>query len=591
VNMVRMPRAIAAAIALALAASAARGGELFDEETIRFASRVDARALSLLAVQHNGRLTILDTLSREALLSAYGREEIDGLAPAFAWLELHWNAGKYLDKPVLQVRERALRAGLLKRMPPDAAEEFRKTWRLAPAALMDETAIESLLDAGQADMADLNRAGKVPSLRAELTDLYARPECRGPIDRLGQRYSALFSAGALRVIPSGERWLAADAAPPTREEAADMPRARHGMQSLVPRLIDGLRARDANAVDSVIETWTAEQRASAPTLAFRELELQYNRMGKGGAAWAGFALSAALLIAAAASGRRWLKNAGLAAMALSAMAGAAAFAVRWILSGRAWYLPPLVNMFEVVTASAFLAAMVALAMEPANRRAARLRERRAGEDADGDASRGDSPIAIAASLYASAACGFCYFLRGSVGGAIAPTHGLLESPLMAAHVTVIILGHVLAGMSMILSLIYLAAAGLGAAGIGRGRKTSLSPPSGMAGAGWRASPSAAAMDRRNVALAQLACWTLALGTALGAMWADAAWGRWWGWDRKETWTLITILFFVAALHARAALPEKRRGAVTAGLCVLGGAAMLFNWIAVNFLLPGLHSYA
>jgi len=101
----------------------------------------------------------------------------------------------------------------------------------------------------------------------------------------------------------------------------------------------------------------------------------------------------------------------------------------------------------------------------------------------------------------------------------------------------------------------------------------------------------AGIDRCNLIVAQLACWTLVVGTVLGAYWADFAWARPWGWDPKETWALITTLIYVAIVHVRFAAPQRHRGIVTAVLCMLGCAAMLFNWIVVNYLLTGLHSYA
>jgi ABC-type transport system involved in cytochrome c biogenesis permease subunit len=98
------------------------------------------------------------------------------------------------------------------------------------------------------------------------------------------------------------------------------------------------------------------------------------------------------------------------------------------------------------------------------------------------------------------------------------------------------------------------------------------------------------LDRCNVIFARLALWTLALGTILGAYWADFAWGRWWGWDRKETWALITAMIFLAALHIRLALPPRWQAPATAALCVVGGGAMLVNWFLVSYM-PGMHSYA
>jgi ABC-type transport system involved in cytochrome c biogenesis permease subunit len=75
----------------------------------------------------------------------------------------------------------------------------------------------------------------------------------------------------------------------------------------------------------------------------------------------------------------------------------------------------------------------------------------------------------------------------------------------------------------------------------------------------------------------------------GAVWAQAAWGRWWGWDPKETWALVTWLVYTAYLHTR--LVRRLRGRVSAVLAILGFACTVFTFFGVNYLLSGLHSYA
>jgi len=82
-------------------------------------------------------------------------------------------------------------------------------------------------------------------------------------------------------------------------------------------------------------------------------------------------------------------------------------------------------------------------------------------------------------------------------------------------------------------------------------------------------------------------WTFAV--LAGAVWAEAAWGRYWGWDPKETWAFITWVLYAAYLHAQAT--AGWRGARANWFGVLGYAAFLFNFIGVNIWIPGLHSYA
>ena len=102
-------------------------------------------------------------------------------------------------------------------------------------------------------------------------------------------------------------------------------------------------------------------------------------------------------------------------------------------------------------------------------------------------------------------------------------------------------------------------------------------------------PSAAVIDRLSYRFHAFALplWTFTI--AAGAIWAQFAWGRFWGWDPKETWSLVTWIVYVAYLHARATAGWK--GTRAAVLAVIGLATFWFNFIVVNLLFSGLHSYA
>ena len=102
-------------------------------------------------------------------------------------------------------------------------------------------------------------------------------------------------------------------------------------------------------------------------------------------------------------------------------------------------------------------------------------------------------------------------------------------------------------------------------------------------------PSAAALDRSAYRMHAFAypIWTFAV--IAGAIWAENAWGRYWGWDPKEVWAFITWMVYTAYLHARATAGWKGRRA--AYVAMLGYATFLFNYLVVNIWLVGLHSYA
>lgn len=81
---------------------------------------------------------------------------------------------------------------------------------------------------------------------------------------------------------------------------------------------------------------------------------------------------------------------------------------------------------------------------------------------------------------------------------------------------------------------------------------------------------------------------LTIAIMTGAIWAEKAWGTYWSWDPKETWSLITWFIFAALLHGR--LTTGWRGKRAALLTILGFAIMLFTFIGVNLWLPSLHTY-
>ena len=82
-------------------------------------------------------------------------------------------------------------------------------------------------------------------------------------------------------------------------------------------------------------------------------------------------------------------------------------------------------------------------------------------------------------------------------------------------------------------------------------------------------------------------WTFAV--IAGAIWAEAAWGRYWGWDPKETWAFITWVVYAAYLHARATVGWRGRKA--AYVAIAGYLTILFNYFVVNIYVQGLHSYS
>lgn len=97
------------------------------------------------------------------------------------------------------------------------------------------------------------------------------------------------------------------------------------------------------------------------------------------------------------------------------------------------------------------------------------------------------------------------------------------------------------------------------------------------------------IDQRIYRLVVFGFTFLTLVIITGAVWAEQAWGKWWSWDPKETWSLVTWIVYAVYLHARST--REWKGRKTVWMVVIGFLVVLFTLFGVSVLLPGLHSYA
>jgi cytochrome c-type biogenesis protein CcsB len=136
---------------------------------------------------------------------------------------------------------------------------------------------------------------------------------------------------------------------------------------------------------------------------------------------------------------------------------------------------------------------------------------------------------------------------------------------------------------------FVVGAGASALFLVKDRAERRSPGSGERGLLGRL-PTTAAMDRLAYRVHAFAfpVWTFAALIA-GPIWAQNAWGRYWGWDPKEVWAFITWVVYAGYLHARATAGWRGKGAAV--LALIGFATFLFNFVGVNLFISGLHSYA
>ncbi len=157
----------------------------------------------------------------------------------------------------------------------------------------------------------------------------------------------------------------------------------------------------------------------------------------------------------------------------------------------------------------------------------------------------------------------------------------LQSYWIAIHVTAMIIAIGMYIFGAVVTVLYLIAAR-------HDRKVAAGEESGLGGI-MEQLPSAAKLDQLayRAILFAFPAWTFAV--IAGAIWADHAWGRYWGWDPKEAWSFITWLVYAAFLHARATAGWRGRRA--ASIQLFGFVCLMFNLVGINLWITGLHSYA
>ncbi|MEU4314661.1 c-type cytochrome biogenesis protein CcsB [Nocardia sp. NPDC024068] len=172
------------------------------------------------------------------------------------------------------------------------------------------------------------------------------------------------------------------------------------------------------------------------------------------------------------------------------------------------------------------------------------------------------------------------FLAGTLLYAdAAPVVPALRSFWLPLHVTIVSIGSGVFLVSGVASLLFLY----------RLRQPEGSESRNVLGAIARRLPDARTLDRLAYRTTIIGFPLFGAGVILGAIWAEAAWGRFWGWDPKETCSFIAWVLYAAYLHARAT--SGWRDTRAAWINVAGFVAMLFNLFIINLVVSGLHSYS
>jgi cytochrome c-type biogenesis protein CcsB len=176
-----------------------------------------------------------------------------------------------------------------------------------------------------------------------------------------------------------------------------------------------------------------------------------------------------------------------------------------------------------------------------------------------------TPIAFLAMAYAS--------YSPAISSRIQPLVPALKSNWLIAHVVTCFFGYAAFALGFCLSLMYLLKR------MDRHERKN---------AFLKLIPDSSILDEVSYQMVVIGFLLLTLGIITGSVWAHSAWGSYWSWDPKETWSLITWLVYAALLHSR--MVRGWRGKKLAILSIIGFWCVLFTYFGVNYL-AGLHSYA
>lgn len=268
-----------------------------------------------------------------------------------------------------------------------------------------------------------------------------------------------------------------------------------------------------------------------------------------------YALATALLGLFAFFRRRALMVAGVSVFALGFALHTAGGVLRFLLTGHM----PVSNMYESITFAAWAAMLIGLIFELVKRRGI----------------FGLVASSVGTIMMMGVTMMPLYETR------LHPLRAVLNSYWLNIHVTAMLVSYGTFAVAAVFGVTYLVKSAIASA---TGRE-SLIP-------GKAPLMSLDQTEEFAYRLIQVGWPILTVGVCLGAVWADTAWGRYWGWDPKETWALITWIVYTIYLHSRMVMGWK--GRVSAIACVVGFLMVMITWLGVSYLpgfAGGLHTYA
>ncbi|MCA9274491.1 MAG: cytochrome c biogenesis protein CcsA [Phycisphaerales bacterium] len=539
------------------------------EQKSAFADALDLSPLEKTPVFHNGRVKIISTLADETISALTGKgkhfdliveENPDGSTksvqkikydPMFTLFDMVLDPMYYLDRPLLGINYLPLRRAILdayEQDPENAGRSFNyegwlKTGMVSPrmASRYATPAFNKYSDSEPFR----NAVGKLDRSMGLFRNSIGNFEVVAPEseDQLWKHLGSLPDGSPARdaALAFGNAWRAGDAA--------------------------GVNAAAQQLADALAQINPQTQQAASPGL-----ESIYNKAHAFEWGLWLYLFSLVALILAFGTGRKTLATIGVVLLFLALGFHGFGFTLRSLIAERF----AIQNQFESMTGISFFAAIVGTGLMLWKKQW----------------------------LFGAAAAGTGFLIlitattTGIPGEHIEREAAILNtSVLLKYHVTTVLTSYGLITLGFIVSLFYLGTyysakffraqpATEGAPALASGALGNLDDSGKPAGLQRTLKD----LDTATMTVLQLAFWTLGVGILLGAWWADHSWGRWWAFDPKETWALVTWIVYLIVIHVRMT-GLKNRGLTTAWLSVSGFIVMLWTYFGVNLLLPGLHAYA
>ncbi|MFQ5462822.1 MAG: cytochrome c biogenesis protein CcsA [Phycisphaerae bacterium] len=619
-----------------------------------FEQAVDLSPLYETAVQADGRIRSFESHARALIGLISGSRLIDGQSYGFTYLDLIFRPQSYLNRKIVYIKNKLVRAQFADTLQSqnlidrDESEAIRKTGLVSPTMLnhpailalrsqlgkdlirtaKDSDAIETALHVSNARLL-LDRLRVLPPQDADaVTPWASMDELAGNADMPGDATHA-------------------GLAPKPGPIPGIDPATQEGIAKAWTSLKTAWLAENADEVNTQIATLARHFASTTselyPAAGRLKMESWYFRNKSMTWVWLVYLLSVLPLLMSLIYKWDRARTIGMVMFVVAFALHTASLGIRWYISGR-W---PNSNMFEAVTTAAWFGGVGAIVLEWIARKTAFRNIFALG-------SAVMSMVALMACYYMPAVIdsairnkmaalndiwlyihtnviiwSYAVIGLGCIPALLMLRHrwctlwdsgtvpkwrlfllpialGVLNYAVwiltlaiinptqygLDSHAKIVCTGMLVGSLSIVF-LEFLAARDRAAAGIRVERSAAGGAAALIGDGGGFAQPekpsAGQVFDGATMVLVEVAFIMLWTGTVMGAIWADHSWGRPWGWDPKEVFALNTFIIFIVLVHVR--LKVRDKALWTAILAVVGFEVMLFNWIVVNFIITGLHSYA